>query len=229
MSILFILLQVVTALPANHQKQVSSVKDIPRSVETLLNAIQSDNFQAPSVFIMTIDELRTLNIQTKANRSDEELKLLYDKGVKRANDRFRRLKEDLGKIQNLISWDTLTYFENNAKVMDFKLTFNVIHSYDKKPGTSIALMEFIVLGDRFLMDHSMNTTSELHYDLHVMEKIDAQRGRELRKKYEPYIFDDSETSAIPFQSKGKWGLISLDGQVLVQPVYDSISNLQSGY
>jgi hypothetical protein len=229
MKILFIFLQIVTALPANHQKQVNSVKDLPRTVETLVNAIQSDNFQAPSAFIMTLDELRTLNIQSKANRSDEELKTLHERGIKRAHDRFRKLKEDLGQIQSLVSWDTLTYFESNVKVMDFKFVFNTIHPYDKKPAESIALMEFIVTGDRLLMDHSMNTTSELHYDLHVVKKIDIQRYRELRRRYGPYVFDESETTTIPFQSKGKWGLISIDGQVVVQPTYDSISKFNFNY
>ena len=103
MKILFIFLQVITALPGNHPKQVNSIKDLPATVETLVSAIGSDNFQVPSAFLMTMDDLRTLNSQMKRPLSEEELKTRYERGLKRAHDRFRGLKEELGQTESMLS------------------------------------------------------------------------------------------------------------------------------
>src|ERR1041384_3716806 len=229
MKILFIFLQVITALPGNHPKQVNSIKDLPATVETLVSAIGSDNFQVPSAFLMTMDDLRTLNSQMKRPLSEEELKTRYERGLKSAHDRFRGLKEELGQTESMLSWDTLSYTGENAHVMDIKISFNTIDRLTRKITKNAVLIEFIVLGNRLLMDHSMRTISDLHYDLHVMEMVDAERNRELRHRYGPCVFDASETTAIPFQVKGKWGLVSLDGQVLVPAAYDSISKLTFNY
>jgi len=228
MKILLFLFQIVTA-PTNDQNQVNSIKKLSETVETLVTAINSVDEQAPRAFIMTRDELHALSARSKKPLTEEEFKTRYDRGVQRAHDRFRRLKKDLGKVEKATSWDTLTYKNSGEKVMDIRIHLNTIDRVDGSVRKNQVLLEFIVFGDRLLMDHSMRTISDLHYDLHVMEMIDLERHQELIDKYDAYAFTESETTTIPFQNNKKWGLISLDGTIVVPAQYDSISKFEFNY
>ncbi|MEI9917603.1 MAG: WG repeat-containing protein [Bacteroidota bacterium] len=204
MKILILLFQVTEALnpqPNRHQRQVNSVKDLPATVQTLVTAIKSGT-QAPTAFL------------PKKERATE-------KQIKRANDSFLNVKGKLGAIQSLASWDTLTYRRDNIKMMDLNLVFNPAND-------SGVVMVFRVNGNRLLMSHVLRLTPA-EYGSHIIEVIGRDRRDELYRQYNHYVFDDPNTTAIPFQSKGLWGLISLDGKVLVPARYDSISKPEDGY
>src|SRR5882762_1651866 len=106
MKILFIFLQVTATFSGNnqhYQKPVNSIKKLPATIESLLQAIRSDNFKVPSVF------LDSTNDKQRPRR------------IKLANDNFRNAKEKLGTVKDMISWDTLRYVHDDMRTMDISM------------------------------------------------------------------------------------------------------------
>lgn len=215
MKILLLLFQVAVSDANSHQshhqeRQINSTRDLPGTVQTLVTALGSDNFEVPSSFLTS----------KKEKNAERQIKI--------ANDNFRNTKEKIGSVKDLISWDTIQYLHDNTRTMDITLLLNTINPTNRSINKSHVVMIFRVNGTRLIMNTCRKMTDQ-EYDLHIINAIDEDRRTELYRKYKHYVFDNHDTKFIPFRNNEKWGLISLDSQVVVPAQYDSISKPEFGY
>jgi len=216
------------------QSSVNSLKNIVATEQTLERALASADQEPPALFMMTMDDFRTLAMRAHSRIKEDEINTILQKEIENTKLQFRLHKKVFGQIEKTISWDTLSYTSRGDKYVDIIIQFLALSTnpftQEKKSQRKRVLCEFVILEDRLLLTGNIREVSDAGYDLHQMKVISQDRSDEFYRKYSyHYIFNSIDGNVIPFQKQGKWGLISFQNEVKVPAKYDSISKFDFDY
>jgi len=221
-----IVLLFVALIPLTGLSQ--SAKTIKGSVEKISEAFTSKE-DFPAEFIFTKDGIQKFLTATKQDYDIGIFDARYDKYVDRIQRKFDEVKSSLGKIERVLSWDTVSYKRTRETRMDISIVFQSIPRYSNKAEKVRVLLEMVVFDNALFINETLYTISELHYDLHVLRQFNYTRETLLYNAYSPNLFHSSDNGVIPFLKNRKWGLITQQGEVKLPAVYDSIAPFSFDY
>ena len=215
---------------AHGRQTVNDFTKLIPTIHSFADALRTSDVQAPAAFLMSMDDFRELNRQSRRPMEETQLTAAYEKEIKRIHFRYKEIKEDLGQVKETVSWDTLTYIQSGQQLIDVSIVFNSFRKIiDQEDRHRRILLQFLILHNELKLARTMRTISQFHYDLNVLETVNQERAEAFYKKYKQYYYSSGINNAVPFIKKGKWGLLSLKGELLLPAVYDSLYPFVSDY
>lgn len=215
----------------------NSVKELDKTIKSFQEQFLKKPFEISNEYILTYEEFKYLATINPKNKPDEvAIKKDYETYyLQKVDLKIKSFNRDLLPIKSIISYDTVTYYERKGYNDELKI-IEICFIMQKKPNSFLNKgsitrykMKFIILNDQIKFTGQSSTQSLYHYNLGNLDIIRSQNKSILNSQYKGEIFDKAKFKCIPKFENEKWGLVSLNNELLVPCIYDEIKTFKNNY
>lgn len=209
-----------------HTFGINDISKLSETIKEYADTYITKQSEINQTFVLSFNEFKKLADDIQDTTELRKQYIHYTSKIKRL---YLSASQSGKEISKLLSFDTLTFRQDNYTFMSVCLVFETTGTNGKDNNTKRILSSFIVWGTTLKLAPTIRALTKSEFLRQEFTDIYKNRNIICTERFSTVLFTDTIPYVIPFKKSGLWGLQDKNGKVLVKPLYDSIYPFKNGY